>query len=88
MRLHEHLKMTTMLCRFSVCAVAACFAFPALAAPQDGTVVGGNAAISYNGKKTDIHQSSQRAVIDWRKFNIAPDEHTQFHHPNGKCGHP
>ena len=54
----------------------------AMANPQDGVVVGGTASIVGNGTKLDIIQTSDRAVIDWNKFDIAPDEHTQFYQPN------
>ena len=57
----------------------------ALAAPQGGQVAAGNATISYSGKKTDIHQSTDKAIIDWRSFNIDADEHTQFHQPNSSA---
>ncbi|MEM7679826.1 MAG: filamentous hemagglutinin N-terminal domain-containing protein [Pseudomonadota bacterium] len=57
----------------------------AFANPEGGTVVGGSATISEAGKKLDIHQHSDRAVIDWRSFNIAIDEHTQFHQPSSSA---
>lgn len=60
-------------------------AFPALAAPEGGTVIGGSANIAQHGKKTDIYQSSNKAIIDWRSFDIAPDEHTQFHQPSSSA---
>ena len=54
----------------------------AMANPQDGVVVGGAANIISNGNKLDIIQTTDRAVINWNKFDIAPDEHTQFYQPN------
>ena len=50
--------------------------------PEDGVVAAGSATITEAGKKLDIHQSTDKVVIDWRAFNIAPDEHTQFYQPN------
>ena len=50
--------------------------------PVDGQVVSGSATITESGKKLDVVQSTDRAVIDWRGFDIAPDEHTQFTQPN------
>lgn len=82
MRMFERLHMTTALCQIGACTVMVFYGAPALANPQGGKVVAGNAAIVQSGKKTDIRQSSQRAVIDWRKFDIAADEHTQFHQPS------
>ena len=49
--------------------------------PEGGTVSGGSASITTTPKTVDIHQSSNRAIIDWRSFDIAPDETTQFHQP-------
>lgn len=54
----------------------------AYANPEGGEVVGGAASISETAKKLDVYQHSQRAVIDWRSFNIGVDEHTQFHQPS------
>ena len=54
----------------------------AYANPQGGVVTAGQASISEAGKKLDIIQQSNKAVIDWRGFDIAPDEHTQFHQPS------
>lgn len=55
---------------------------PALANPEGGVVVGGEASFVYDDKKLDIYQTSNRTVIDWRSFNIEIDEHTQFHQPS------
>lgn len=55
---------------------------PAFALPKGGVVSGGSARITASGKQMDIHQKTDRAVIDWREFNIAPDEHTRFRQPS------
>src|SRR6185436_11116459 len=57
--------------------------FPALvwANPQGGVVATGQAAISASGSKTTINQSTNKAVIDWRSFNIGTGETTQFVQP-------
>ncbi|MBM3602295.1 MAG: filamentous hemagglutinin N-terminal domain-containing protein, partial [Alphaproteobacteria bacterium] len=57
----------------------------AKANPADGVVAAGSATISEAGKKLDVHQASDRAVIDWRSFDIAVDEHTQFHQPSSSA---
>ena len=49
--------------------------------PEGGVVVGGSADMYPLEKNIDIHQHSDRAVIDWRSFDINVDEHTQFHQP-------
>jgi filamentous hemagglutinin family protein len=54
----------------------------ALANPEGGQVVAGQASISSQGALTEIHQTTDRAVIDWRGFDVAPGEHTRFHQPS------
>lgn len=62
----------------SVAAIA-----PAYANPEGGVVSAGSAVISGTGTDTvHIHQSSDRAVIDWSGFDIAPHETTQFFQPS------
>ena len=56
--------------------------FAAMAAPQGGQVAGGKAALSQQASRTDIHQSSNRVVIDWAGFDIAAGETVQFHQPS------
>src|SRR5574344_1129739 len=52
------------------------------AAPSGGVVTSGSANISQNGKVTDITQTTQKASINWNKFNIASDETVNFKQPN------
>src|SRR5262247_3839115 len=55
----------------------------ALANPTGPTVVGGQAKVSGLGtSQVTIAQASQRAIINWQQFNIAPNEVTQFVQPN------
>src|SRR5262245_51605076 len=55
----------------------------ALANPTGPTVVGGQAAVAGLGTAhVTITQASQRAIINWQQFNIAPNEVTQFVQPN------
>src|SRR5438270_753828 len=68
-------------------ALLAAFASPfnttvAYANPLGGVVTAGQASISESGKKLDVTQTSDKAVIDWRGFDIAPDEWTQFTQPS------
>ena len=44
--------------------------------PVGGVVSAGQATIASSAKKVDINQQSNKAVIDWRGFDIAPDETT------------
>lgn len=52
------------------------------AAPEGGVVRAGSAQITGQGNTTLIQQSSQRAIIDWRKFDINSDEWVQFAQPS------
>ena len=59
------------------------FSAPAYANPQGGVVVGGQAAISAPDAKTVlVEQSSQRAIINWQRFDVAADELTRFEQPS------
>ncbi len=51
------------------------------AGPADGNVSAGTATINQSGLTTDIHQSSQRAVIDWRSFDVNANERVRFYQP-------
>lgn len=53
-----------------------------MANPQGGKVVRGQVSISNKGKRLVVNQSSHKAVIDWRNFNISHGEHTQFNQPS------
>jgi filamentous hemagglutinin family protein len=64
---------------FGVAALAA----PAHANPVGGTVSAGSAAIQGQGTPVvQVNQTSDRAVIDWKSFNIAPGEVTRFNQPS------
>jgi filamentous hemagglutinin family protein len=66
--------------------VVSCFScVAAFANPQGGTVSSGSASITTAPTVVDVNQTSQRAVIDWRSFNIAPNETTNFNQPNANA---
>ena len=52
------------------------------AAPSGGVVTSGNASISQSGNVTNIHQSTQKASINWQKFSIAKHESVNFKQAN------
>ncbi len=57
-----------------------------LANPTGPTVVGGQATVSGLGTShVAITQASQRAIINWQQFNIAPNDVTQFIQPNAQA---
>ncbi len=72
--------------RLHACLLASVASFaltlPAYANPEGGQVTAGQASITAGGNRVDVHQGSNRAIIDWRSFDIAPNEITQFHQPS------
>jgi filamentous hemagglutinin family protein len=56
---------------------------PAIANPNGPQVVGGAASVSGVGTSTvTVTQTSDRAIINWREFNIGAGERTQFFQPS------
>lgn len=53
-----------------------------MANPTDGQVAAGNATIEHNGDTTTINQSSEKAIINWKTFNINQGQTTQFNQPS------
>ncbi|MEP7300856.1 MAG: filamentous hemagglutinin N-terminal domain-containing protein, partial [Caldimonas sp.] len=55
----------------------------ALALPQGGTVVAGDATISKPTPSTElIRQTTDKAIIDWKSFSIASGERVRFEQPS------
>ena len=53
----------------------------AFANPTDGVVVGGSATIVNTPSELQIHQASDRAIINWGSFDINAGETTHFYQP-------
>ena len=71
-----------------VVAVAVCGLFPSvvLGNPKDGQVVAGSATIRQtSAKRLDVIQHTNKAVINWRQFNIGAGEHTNFQQPSASA---
>lgn len=63
-------------------AAGALLSAGAHANPQGGQVSAGSATITQTSpSRVDVRQTSDRAVIDWRSFSIAPGELTNFQQP-------
>ncbi len=76
-------KLATVLRYALACVVSfALTTQPLYALPTDGVVAGGQATISAAGKELNVTQSTDRAVIDWKGFDIAADERATFVQPS------
>ena len=70
---------TTALCNAALMGGA----FEVQANPQGGVVAAGSADIkTINNQKLEIHQHTDKAVIDWRSFDIDQGQHTEFKQPS------
>ena len=52
------------------------------ALPEGGRVVAGNADIGRTDSTLSIHQSTDRAAIDWETFDVGSDAHVEFLQPS------
>ncbi len=55
---------------------------PAASNPTGADIVAGTATIEHQGHKLNVFQGTDKAIINWQSFDIAPHEHTQFHQPD------
>jgi len=55
----------------------------AYANPEISGVASGNVSITQSNTTTQINQSSQQAILDWKSFNIGANESTHFAQPAG-----
>jgi len=55
------------------------------AAPVGGQTVSGQVTINQSGQLTHIHQSTQKAILNWDSFNIAAQETVQFLQPSASA---
>jgi len=75
-------KLLLLSTSLTACTFLACMPQrAALANPEGGVVSAGSATIETSAARVDVRQSSDKAVIDWRSFNINKGETTQFHQP-------
>ncbi len=54
------------------------------AGPDGGVVSAGQARISQSGAHTRIDQASERAIIDWRGFDVGAGESVRFQQPGAR----
>lgn len=65
--------------------VAALCAPGTMANPEGPKIVVGEVQISSTGSRVEVRQGSQRGIVDWRSFDIAPGEHTRFVQPSANA---
>jgi filamentous hemagglutinin family protein len=53
-------------------------------APQGGRVAHGSASISATQAETRVRQASERAIIDWRSFDVGRDHRVAFDQPDAR----
>lgn len=56
-------------------------AIPSNAIPNGGSVVAGTATITQSSNHVQINQQSQKAIINWKSFNIGSQASTHFQQP-------
>jgi filamentous hemagglutinin family protein len=64
-----------------MCALLICPA-SLMAGPVEGQVVAGQADINQSGLVTNIDQSTQRAIVNWKSFDINSNEAVRHNMPN------
>ncbi len=77
--------MTTMNTKKALLSTVSLLSFlvaPALANPQDGTVVSGSVTINQAGKVTTITSTTGKTIINWSDFSIGRGEVTRFVQPS------
>jgi filamentous hemagglutinin family protein len=72
-----------MLLATSVLALAAGTA--SAQAPDGGRVIAGRATIESGAARTVVRQSSGRAIIDWRGFDVGRDHSVRFDQPGARA---
>jgi filamentous hemagglutinin family protein len=71
-----------LLCGTAIVLPAVAAAQAPQARPQGGQVVAGGAGIAQDAARTRVTQSTDRAAIDWRSFDIGRDHTVQFQQPS------
>ncbi|MDS4014478.1 MAG: filamentous hemagglutinin N-terminal domain-containing protein, partial [Candidatus Accumulibacter sp.] len=67
-------------------ALLAFFAGSALALPSDPALIAGQATVSRTGPtQLVINQSSAKAALDWRSFNVGANEAVRFNQPSASA---
>ena len=79
---HGLAQQSLLLAAIGLLSLPAASAIAATALPSGGVVTAGSAVISQSGSSMRIDQTSARAVIDWRSFNVGSDAAVRFQQPS------
>ena len=80
-----------LLCGAAQVGIAVAFTSPALtqpapnAQPTGGNVVAGSASIAHSAQATTINQATQRAAINWQRFDVGSQQTVQFNQPSANA---
>ncbi|WP_170985065.1 filamentous hemagglutinin N-terminal domain-containing protein [Roseomonas sp. AR75] len=75
-------RKTLLLASTALLAAAPARAQAPDARPQGGAVVAGQASITQTPSRTQVNQASNRAVIEWRGFDIGAQHQVDIRQPN------
>ena len=79
MSLRQWLRVTS-----AIIPLSSLMAGKVFAAPQNGTVVGGQATITQQGNRTDVQQTTNRAIVNWQGFSTSANETVTFRQPSNQ----
>ncbi|MGB4191196.1 MAG: YDG domain-containing protein [Rickettsiales bacterium] len=66
----------------AVLYLTTCLSSFAFALPENPEVKAGNVSFNQSDSELHIHQQTEKAIIDWRGFDINQGELTKFHQPS------
>ncbi|MFZ3019051.1 MAG: MBG domain-containing protein [Gallionella sp.] len=79
--LHAALKPLAALISAIGCSAAFAAAPASTALPEGGNVVAGSATVAQSGARMDIVQTTDRAILEWNRFDIGAQAHVNFAQP-------
>jgi filamentous hemagglutinin family protein len=75
------IRTTKLMLASSALALAMTITKPAAAQQTGGNVVAGSASIEQNGAATTVTQTSDRAIVNWQRFDIGREGSVRFDQP-------
>ncbi|ACV34464.1 caspase family protein [Accumulibacter sp.] len=82
---HGLAQQSLLLAAIGLLSLPAASVLAATALPTGGVVTAGSATISQTGSSMRIDQTSAKAVIDWRSFNVGSDAAVRFQQPSASA---